>query len=83
MQYSDIQPTTHERLLPAANYCCIHQRIYKPNITSPRERYVFSSMRILHNLNGIDLQKLQNLPKNINLLYSLQLTLFRFISYNF
>jgi len=29
-----------------------------------------------HNLNGIDLQKLHIFPKNVNLLYSLELSLF-------
>ena len=68
---------------PSANYCCVHYRTYQPNITSLRERRAFTSTMILRNLNGTDLQKLHNLPKNINLLYSLQLSFFHFISCNF
>jgi hypothetical protein len=83
IKYS-IQPTTlKDYYLAACITAASRYRIYNPNITSPHGRYAFTSMTILHpQYNGIDLQKIHNLPKNIKLLYSLQVSLLHFITCN-
>jgi hypothetical protein len=74
---------------PTNNLCCIlllHHTIVSTNSTShlhtkdkPSHRRIYYT----HNLNEIDLQNLHTFPKNINLLYSLQLSLLHFITCNF